>query len=92
MADYFTQFTCRLELGSSDNAARAIETHREMEAALARDDETAIGFDVIVDPTTVGSLFIHDGDGFGEPEHVIAFVLRRADVFNLTGRWGSSGR
>ena len=87
MADYLTQFSCRLEVGTSKNAARALAIHNEMADALERDD-IAIGFQVIVDPTTVGSLLIRDDGGFGEPEHVFDFVLRCAKALDLTGRWG----
>ncbi len=34
------------------------------------------------------SLWLHDDAGDGNPEHVIAFVLRCAEAFGLTGRWG----
>ena len=38
--------------------------------------------------TMVRSLWLHDDAGDGNPEHVIAFVLRCAEAFGLTGRWG----
>ena len=37
-----------------------------------------------------GVLWISDGDGQGDPEHVIAFVLACAAAFDLSGRWGFS--
>ena len=88
MADYFTSFCCRLDVLTGDNADHAVQIFKEMQAALERDDDLAIGFEVSVDGTTVGSLLMQDADGFGEPEHVIAFVLRCAEAFDLKGQWG----
>jgi hypothetical protein len=88
MADYFTQFSCWLEVGTSANADRALAIYREMSEALEEAEDITLGFDVLVDSTTVGGLVIRDADGYGEPEHVIAFVLRCAEAFDLRGRWG----
>ena len=87
MSDYFTQFSCSLDVGSAEHAARALDLLAAMEEGS--DDEDAMcGLEVDVDPRHPGTLFITDGDGFGDPEHVIAFVLRCAEAFDLTGRWG----
>lgn len=86
MADYFTQFSCVLDVGSADNVARAIVLHREMELAYAAFEQSEMGFDI--EPSGATSIWIGDGDGFGDQEHVIKFVLRCAAEFNLRGRWG----
>jgi hypothetical protein len=88
MADYFTQFSCWLEVGTSANVERALAIYKEMATALEAAEGITPGFDVLVDSTTVGGLLILDADGYGEPEHVIAFVLRCAEAFDLRGRWG----
>ena len=88
MADYFTSFSCRLDLRSTENVAQALVLYDERRTVLDRDEGTAIGFEIEVDPKTSTALLISDGDGFGEPEHVIAFALRCAETFGLKGRWG----
>jgi hypothetical protein len=88
MADYFTQFSCILDVGSADNAARADRIRGELAAELDRDEVTSLGFAMKVDHETgPGSLWLHS-DEYGEPEHVIAFVLRCAEQLNLAGIWG----
>ncbi len=87
MANYYTQFSCTFDVGSAENAIAAL-------ALLDRvrddpdDDEPPYGFDAVVDPTSPGVLWLCDGDGEGDPEHVIAFVLACAAAFDLAGRWG----
>lgn len=87
MADYFTHFSCILDVGSTDNVARAFTLYEEYGAELERDDGLEPGFDIEVDPNSDQGLWFR-GDGYGEPEHVIAFVLRCAEAFDLKGRWG----
>ena len=88
MADYFTQFSCMFDVGSAENAARAEAIRREQAEALTEAEGGDLGFDMQYDPDCgLGALWI-SSDGFGEPEHVIAFVLACAEAFDLTGRWG----
>lgn len=86
MADYFTLFSCVLDLGSAENVLRAIDIHNEMDVAFANFEDSEIGFEIGANGPT--SIWIGDGDGFGDQEHVIKFVLRCAAEFNLRGRWG----
>ena len=88
MADYFVQFSCMFDVGTAENAVRAIEIQRQQALALFDDEGSDPGFDVQHDPQTgPGALWI-SSDEYGEPEHVIAFVLACAEAFDLTGRWG----
>ena len=88
MADYFTQFSCMFNVGTAENAARAEEIRRQQAEALDEAEGTELGFDMESDPACgPGALWI-SSDGYGEPEHVIAFVLACAEAFDLTGRWG----
>lgn len=88
MADYFTQFSCFLDVGSSDNANRADDIRRQLSVELEQDEGVAAGFVVDVDHQSgPGVLWIHS-DEFGEPEHVIRFVLRLAEDLDLAGVWG----
>ncbi len=88
MADYFTHFSCMFDVGSADNATAAEAIRRrqadELDVAEGRD----FGFEMEIDTARgPGALWI-SSDGYGEPEHVIAFVLACAETFDLTGRWG----
>ncbi len=88
MADYFTQFSCMFDVGTAENAVRAIEIQRQQAVTLFDDEGSDLGFDVQHDPDSgPGALWI-SSDEYGEPEHVIAFVLACAEAFDLTGRWG----
>ncbi len=88
MADYFTHFSCILDLGSAVNVVRALTIFEDYATALEADEGVEPGFDLEADPDSGPSaLWIHS-DGFGEPEHVIAFVFRCAQAFDLHGRWG----
>ena len=88
MADYYTRFSCYLDLGAADHIAPAVALFIEMAEGLLADDDVAIGFTCEAAPGKPGALWLCDDDGHGEPEYVIAFVLRCAEAFNLSGRWG----
>ena len=89
MADYFTHFSCLLDLGSPDNAARALALFQELRAAdQDADDQEVSGFDLVRQDALEGSaLWIHD-DEHGDVEAVIRFVLRFAEELDLIGLWG----
>ena len=88
MADYFTHFSCVFEVGSTENAERALAIRDGLAAELDEQEGCEPGFDLEIDPDHgPGALWI-SSDGYGEPEHVIAFVLRCAETFDLSGRWG----
>jgi hypothetical protein len=88
MADYFTHFSCLLDVGAADNAPAALAIHAQMAIDLEADDDIAIGFVAAVSSNEPSSLWLADDAGYGEPEHVIAFALRCAEAFDLKGRWG----
>lgn len=91
MANYYTHFSCLLPLGSATNAEAALAVYERLAGELDAQDEV-IGFAAEVtldaDEAEATSLWLHDDAGEGNPEHVIAFALRCADAFGLTGRWG----
>jgi len=89
MADYFTRFSCLLDFGSPDKAARALALFQEFRAAdQDGDDPEVAGFTLARQDAPEGSiLWIHDDD-HGDPEAVIRFVLRLAHDLDLTGLWG----
>lgn len=90
MADYFTHFSCVLDVGSPAKATAAIELldrlHLEDEGA---DDPEYAGFALSQQDGPEGSiLWFHDDDGQGDIEGVIRFVLRLAEEIDLSGLWG----
>ena len=89
MADYFTHFSCLIDVGSAEKAARAIALFQELRAAdQDADDPEVSGFTLARQDAPEGStLWIHDDD-HGDVEAVIRFVLRLAEELDLTGLWG----
>jgi hypothetical protein len=89
VADYFTQFSCVLDVGTPDKAAAALDLFlRLREEDEASDDPEYSGFALSL-PDGPGSsiLWFHD-DGQGDVEGVIRCVLRLAEDIDLTGLWG----
>ena len=89
MADYFTHFSCLLDVGTAENARAA---HRMfVQARLEdadRDEPRCSGFELSLQAgEDAHSLSIHD-DVSGDVEQVIGFVLRLAESFDLKGLWG----
>jgi hypothetical protein len=88
MADYFTSFSCLFETGSPENIERAAVIRDELAAELEREEGCSLGFNMeAYQDSWPGTLWISSQD-FGESDHVIAFVLRCAEAFDLHGRWG----
>lgn len=88
MADYFTQFSCMLDVGAAENVTRALAIYQEKTAALDEDAYGELGFALEPDPDCGPGMLWISSDGHGEPEHVIAFALACAEAFDLQGRWG----
>ncbi len=86
MADYFTHFSCLLDVGA-DNTETALAIRAQMAQELDADEDLPIGFVAQRSPSSPSTLWLYDED-YGEPEHVIAFALRCAEAFDLQGRWG----
>ena len=90
MADYFTQFSCVLDVGSPEKAAASLDLltrlHLDEEGA---DDPQNSGFVLSQQDGPGGSiLWFHDDDGAGDIEGVIRFVLRLAEEIDLSVLWG----
>ncbi|MCY1128451.1 hypothetical protein OU426_16420 [Frigidibacter sp. RF13] len=90
MADYFTQFSCVLDVGTADKAITALEILERLHLAEEDSDEPEFsGFAVsLQDGPGSSILWFHDDDGQGDVEGVIRFVLRLAEALDLTGLWG----
>ena len=89
MADYFTHFSCLIDVGTPDKADRALALFQDLRAAdQDADDPEVAGFTLVHQDAPEGStLWIHD-DEHGDVETVIRFVLRLAEEIDLTGLWG----
>jgi len=88
MADYFTHFSCVLDVGTPDNAARALDLYPACMEQAARAGALAGGFAVSVHPNQGGTKLWMGNGISGDPLQVIMFAQHCAEVFGLTGRWG----
>ncbi|MGE6741218.1 hypothetical protein ACQKGC_13175 [Allorhizobium pseudoryzae] len=88
MADYFIHFSCLLDVGSPENAARALDLYNALARENAAEDPPSDGFMLSIQPEHGGTQLWMRDDGTGDPEHVIQFVKRCAAAFGLTGLWG----
>ena len=87
MADYFTLFSVLFPVGTATNVAPALALYQQFADELEEAGE-AVGFLAEADKPSAGAeLWLHS-DESGDVEHVIAFVLRCAEAFDLKGLWG----
>ncbi|XQZ98204.1 hypothetical protein ACOZ4Y_11675 [Komagataeibacter rhaeticus] len=86
MADYFTHFSCVLDVGTYENAKHALELYTN-ESEDCDGFRVSDGFSLSLSRECNSELWIHD-DISGDPECVIVFVLRCAAEFRLLGLWG----
>ena len=85
MANYFTHFSCLLDVGTPENAAHALDLYNALSEENAAEDPPSEGFLLSIQPEHGGTqLWIRD-DETGDPEHVIQFIKRCAAAFRLTG-------
>jgi len=99
MADYYSPFSCILNVKTVSNVRKALRLFREphrwsppealpepwAECDGDEMDRSSL-FEVEASPRA-GHLWLHDG-GYGSPKYVPSFVLACAEEFGLTGRWG----
>jgi len=61
MADFFTHFSCVLDAGTPDNAARALDLYQTFTEGAAREDVFPDGFLLSIQPEHGGTtLWIRD--------------------------------
>ena len=89
MADYFTHFSCLLDVGCPEKALRAIDFFVELRDEDDQSDEPQFrGFDLsLQDGPKSSVLWIRD-DESGDVEAVTAFILRLPEELDLYGLWG----
>jgi hypothetical protein len=88
MADYFTHFSCLLDVGTPENAARALDLYNTLSEEGASEEPPSEGFLLSIQPEHGGSQLWMRDDVTGDPERLIQFVKCCAAEFGLTGRWG----
>ena len=88
MADYFTHFSCLLDVGTPETAARALDLYNQLSEDGASEEPPFDGFLLSIQPEHGGSKLWMRDDVTGDPERLIQFVIRCAAEFHLTGRWG----
>jgi hypothetical protein len=87
-ADFFTHFSCVLDVGTPDNAAGALKLYQAFVEDAAHEEVPPDGFLLPIEPEHGATkLWIRD-NVTGDPQQVILFVQRCAEAFGLTGRWG----
>ena len=89
MANYFTNFSCLLDVGTPERAAAAMAIFHRCRAEDDDADELQYrGFDLSPqEEGKSGELWFRD-DESGDPDGVVAFVLRLAEDLDLQGLWG----
>ncbi|MFC5396761.1 hypothetical protein [Bosea vestrisii] len=88
MADYFTHFSCLLDVGTPENAARALNLYKKLSEEGASEKPPSEGFLLSIQLEHGGTKLWMRDDVTGDPERLIQFVKRYAAEFGLTGRWG----
>ena len=93
MADYFTHFSCLLDVGTPDHAARALALYNALSEEGTSEEPPSEeppseGFLLSIQPEHGGSQLWMRDDVTGDPERLIEFVKRCAAEFSLKGRWG----
>ena len=88
MADYFTHFSCLLDVGTPENAARALDLYNQLSEEGASEEPPSEGFLLSIQPEHGGTNLWMRDDVTGDPERLIQFVKLCAGEFGLKGRWG----
>jgi hypothetical protein len=88
MADYFTHFSCLLDVGTPDNAKTALDLYSTFVADAIRNGERSDGFWLSIHPGGGGTQLWMRDDVSGDPLQVVFFVRHCAESFGLSGRWG----
>ena len=88
MADYFTHFSCLLDVGTSENAARALDLYNKLSEESASEEPPSEGFLLSIQPEHGGNQLWMRDDMTGDPERLLQFVKRCGAEFGLMGHWG----
>lgn len=86
MPAYYTHFSCLLPLSSTVNVKPALDLYEVFADELDEKSEVVL-FQASIDSHSEPLLWLSSGDD-GDPEQAIAFALRCAARFDLSGLWG----
>ncbi len=67
MADYFTHFSCLLDVGTPENAARALDLYNTLSAEGASEEPPSEGFLLSIQPEHGGNQLWMRDDVTGDP-------------------------
>ena len=90
MANYWTEFSCLLPIGSAADVKSALAVYEGFAAEKASTDDV-LGFEAEEQPRAAegvepSGVWIHSQDG--NPEDVLDYVFRCAAALGLSGIWG----
>ena len=77
MADYYTHFSCLLEVGTPENAARALDLYNALSDENAAEDPPSDGFLLSIQPEHGGTQLWMRDDVTGDPEQMIRLLNSR---------------
>lgn len=92
MADYFTRFSCLLDVGTVENAARALDIYNDLMAQNAAEDPPAEPFLLSIEPEHGATRLWMRDPGTADPQLLITFVTRCAETLASPDAGDSNGR
>src|SRR5690625_7745095 len=92
MADYYAHFSCLLDVGTPEHAARALDLYNALADDNAAEDPPSDGFLLSIKPEHGGTQLWMRDDVTGDPEQVIQFVKLLAPEYRIHGHWCTTTR
>jgi hypothetical protein len=80
MADYYTTFSCILDVKTKDNAEKVVQLYN---GQLDKDEPPRFELDIADE----SRIWINSGES-GDPDSVSDFMRVICPMLNLTGKWG----
>ena len=89
MSNFYTEFSCQLDLGTPQKAHAALAFFDHLRAHDSITTPIVYGFEMsLLEDKGTSTLWIRDVGGYGDAEEVVDFVLRLASETALAGLWG----
>ena len=89
MSNFYTEFSCHLDLGTPQKAHAALAFFDHLREHDNITTPIVYGFEMsLLEDKGTSTLWIRDVGGYGDAEEVVDFVLRLACEIALKGRWG----
>ncbi len=80
MADFYTHFSCLLDVGTPDKAARALDLYNQLSEEGASEEPPSDGFLLSIQPEHGGTRLWMRDDVTGDPERLIQFVTGMQNI------------